>query len=220
MQTFATTAPVTAVLNVPAGSIRIVAGDQAETTVEVLPADAAKGRDVKAAEQTSVEYAGGVLRIQAPTGNQYFGASGALAVTVRVPAGSDVRATTASVGLDTTGPLGDIVYEGAQGQVGIEDAASVTLTGAAGDVEIGRLGGSARITLSKGGIRIAEANAGTVELRTQDGSISVGAAAGVSASLDASTAYGRITNELRNDGATRLAIRATTATGDITARSL
>ena len=62
---------------------------------------------------------------------------------------------------------------------------------------------------------------GTVVLRTEAGPISVGAAAGVSASLDAGTTYGRIHNALRNtDGIADLNIHATTAQGDITARSL
>ncbi|MCT9113547.1 hypothetical protein N4G69_49985, partial [Streptomyces mirabilis] len=59
-----------------------------------------------------------------------------------------------------------------------------------------------------------------VELRTQSGDITVGAADGVSATLDADTAYGRISNALKNDGTTELDIRATTSRGDITARSL
>ena len=57
-------------------------------------------------------------------------------------------------------------------------------------------------------------------LRTQSGDITVGAAAGVSAALDAGTGHGRISNALKNDGATELDIRATTSDGDITARSL
>ena len=57
-------------------------------------------------------------------------------------------------------------------------------------------------------------------LRTQSGDISVTAAAGVSAALDAGTGYGRVSNALRNDGVTELDIRATTSHGDITARSL
>jgi hypothetical protein len=61
---------------------------------------------------------------------------------------------------------------------------------------------------------------GTVVLRTQSGDISVAAAAGVSAALDAGTGYGRISNALKNDGTAELDIRATTSHGDITARSL
>jgi hypothetical protein len=45
-------------------------------------------------------------------------------------------------------------------------------------------------------------------------------AAGVSACLDAGTTHGRIRNGLKNDGAADLNIHATTAHGDITARSL
>ncbi|MEU5050834.1 hypothetical protein AB0G59_25195, partial [Streptomyces sp. NPDC021096] len=62
MQKFATTAPISAVLDIPAGLIRFIAADRADATVEVLPADASKSRDVKAAEQIEVAYADGVLR--------------------------------------------------------------------------------------------------------------------------------------------------------------
>ncbi|MBW8698088.1 hypothetical protein MBT84_00745 [Streptomyces sp. MBT84] len=61
---------------------------------------------------------------------------------------------------------------------------------------------------------------GTVELRTQSGDITLGAAAGVSAALDAHTGLGRISNALKNDGTTGLDIHASTSHGDITARSL
>ncbi|GAA5065964.1 hypothetical protein GCM10023336_47210 [Streptomyces similanensis] len=61
---------------------------------------------------------------------------------------------------------------------------------------------------------------GTVVLSTQSGGISVAAAAGVSAALDAGAGYGRVSNALKNDGAVALDIRATTSHGDITTRSL
>jgi hypothetical protein len=57
-------------------------------------------------------------------------------------------------------------------------------------------------------------------LRTQIGDVSVDAATGVSASLDAGTAMGRVHNTLKNTGTTGLTIHATTDQGDITARSL
>ena len=76
------------------------------------------------------------------------------------------------------------------------------------------------ISVGKGDIRIAEAVRGTVALRTEAGDVSVDAAAGVSASLDAGTTYGRIHNSLQNTRGADLNIHATTAYGDITARSL
>jgi len=222
MQKFDTPAPIATILDIPAGRIRFIAADRADTTVEVLPADASKGRDVKAAEQTTVEYGDGVLRIgTAPAKNRILGNSGSIEVTIQLPAGSRIDAKAASAELRGVGRLGDVTFEGAQGTVKLDETASAQLTLQAGDISVGRLGGPAQITTQKGDIRITEALRGTVVLRTEAGDLSVGAAPGVSASLDAGTTYGRIHNALKNtEGAAGLNIHATTAHGDITARSL
>ncbi|WP_031173532.1 DUF4097 family beta strand repeat-containing protein, partial [Streptosporangium roseum] len=223
MQKFDTPTPITAVLDIPAGRIRFIAADRADTLVEVLPANAAKSRDVKAAEQTEVAYGDGVLRIKAPEAkNQILGASGSIEVTVQLPAGSRVEAKAASAELRGVGRLGDVAFESAQGSVKLDEAASARLTLLDGDLSVGRLSGPAQISTQKGDLHIAEAVRGTVTLRTEAGGISVGAARGVSAALDAGTSHGRIHNALKNaDGAdAALTIHATTAYGDITARSL
>ncbi len=223
MRTFDTPAPISAVLDIPAGRVRFIAADRADTVVEILPANASKRRDVKAAERTKVDYTDGVLRIHTHTAdNQYFGPTGSLEVTVQLPSGSRVEAKTACSELRGVGRLGDVAFDGAYRRITLDQAASVHLTAVDGDVEIGRLDGPARISTTRGDIRITEAVTGTVVLRTQSGGISVGAAAGVSASLDAGTSYGRISNTLKNsEGATaRLDIHATTSYGDIAAHSL
>ncbi|MFF0323920.1 DUF4097 family beta strand repeat-containing protein [Nonomuraea angiospora] len=221
MQQFNTPAPISAVLDIPAGRLQFIAADQADTTVEVRPTNASKSRDVQAAEQTTVAYADGVLRIEASAAkNQYLGPSGSIDVTVKLPAGSRIEAKTASAELRTAGRLGDVAFEGAYRQITLEETASLRLTATDGDVEVGRLGGPAEISTARGDIRIAEATGGKVVLRTQSGDISITAAAGVSAALDAGTSYGRITNALKNDGTAELDIHATTSNGDITARSL
>ncbi|MDT0450826.1 DUF4097 family beta strand repeat-containing protein [Streptomyces hesseae] len=221
MQKFDTPAPIAAVLDIPAGRVQFIAADRAVTTVEVLPATASKSRDVKAAEQTEVAFVDGVLRIETrATKNQYFGPSGSIEVTVQLPAGSRVDAKTDCVELRGVGRLGDVTFEGAYRQIKIDEAASLHLTAVDGDVEVGRLNGPAEISTNRGDIRIAEAVRGTVVLRTQSGSISVGAATDTSAALDAHTHHGRISNSLKNDGTVVLDIRATTSQGDITARSL
>jgi hypothetical protein len=220
MQKFDTPAPISAVLDIPAGRVRFIAADRADTTVEVLPANASKGRDVKAAEQTKVEYGDGSLRIETSATSPYLGPSGSIEVTVQLPAGSRVEAKAASAELRAVGRLGDVAFEGAYRQIKLDEAASVRLTAIEGDVEVGRLDGPAEISTARGDIRIAEAVRGTVVLRTQSGDISVGAAAGVSAALDAGTGHGRISNALKNDGTAELDIHATTSHGDIAARSL
>lgn len=222
MQNFDTATPISAVLDIPAGRVQFIAADRADTTVEVLPANASKSRDVKAAEQAEVAYADGVLRIGAPAAkNQYFGPSGSIEVTVQLPAGSRVEVKSSCAEFRGVGRFGDVAFEGAQGAIKVDEAAGVRVTTSGGDVSIGRLGGPAEISTGRGDIRIAEAVRGAVVLRTQMGDVSVGAAAGVSASLDAGTGYGRIHNALKNtDGDAGLNIHATTDHGNIDARSL
>lgn len=220
MHTFATPAPITTVLEIPAGRVRFVAADRADTTIEVLPADTSRSRDFKAAQQTTVDYADGVLRIHADAKDQYFGPTGSLQVIVHLPADSQVRATAGSAELHTTGRLGQVDFDGAYSQIHIDEAAGLRLTAVDGDVAVGRLAGPAEITTARGDIRVAEAMRGTVVLRTQAGGISIGAAAGVSARLDAGTSRGRISNALANNGTVELDIHATTDLGDITAHSL
>ncbi|MFJ2925792.1 DUF4097 family beta strand repeat-containing protein [Streptomyces massasporeus] len=223
MQKFDSPAPVSAVLDIPAGRIRLIAADRTDTTVEVLPADPAKSRDIKAAQQIEIAHHDGVLRIEAPAAkNRVLGHSGSVEVTVQLPAGSRVRAKGAATDLRGVGRLGDVAFDAAQGTVKLDETGSARLTLLAGDITVGRLGGPAEITTQKGDLRIAEAVSGAVALRTEQGDITVAAAHAVSATLDAGTGHGRIHNTLKNaDGAAAgLTLHATTAQGDITARSL
>ncbi|MGA5895358.1 DUF4097 family beta strand repeat-containing protein [Streptomyces venetus] len=223
MQKFDTPTQVFAVLDIPAGRIRLIAADRADTTVEILPADPSESRDVKAAEQLEVAYGDGVLRIESPAAkNRILGHPGSVEVTVQLPTGSRIEAKAADAELRGVGRLGDVTFEGAQAAVKLDETESARLTLQAGDITIGRLNGPGELSTRKGDLHITEAVRGTLALRTEHGDISVGAARGVSASLDAGTSHGRIHNSLKNaDGAdAALAIHATTDYGDITARSL
>ncbi|WP_409239887.1 DUF4097 family beta strand repeat-containing protein [Streptomyces sp. PA5.6] len=222
MQKFDTPAAVRTVLDIPAGRIQFIAADRADTTVEVRPADPARDRDVKAAEQTEVACADGVLRIQAPQPtNRVLGTAGAVEVTVQLPAGSHVRATSSAAEFRGVGRLGEVAFDGGHGSVKLDEATAARLTGLDADIWVGRLNGGGEIRTLRGDVHIAEAGHGALALSTEQGDITVTAARGVSATLDAGTAYGRIDNALHNSGATpALTIKATVAQGDITARSL
>jgi DUF4097 and DUF4098 domain-containing protein YvlB len=220
---FDTSTAISTVVTIPAGRIQVIAADRADATVEVRPIDATKNRDVEAAEQTKVDFSDGVLRVTAPgEKNQLFGPSGAIEVTVQLPAGSRVEAKTSAAEFRGVGRLGEVDFDGAHGTIKIDEAAGVRMTAHAGDITVGRLTGPAEISNQKGDITVAEATSGAVVLRTEMGNVTVGAASGVSATLDAGTAYGRISNTLNNTegAAAALKIHATTSHGDITARSL
>lgn len=221
MKKFDTAAPVSVALDIPAGRVQVIAADRTDSTVDVRPADADKARDVKAAERTSVTFEEGVLRIRtAGTENRLLGPTGALEVTVQVPTGSRLEGRSGGAELRSVGRLDEVVFEGSYRRTKVDEAASLRLVALDGDVEIGRLTGSAEIETGRGDISIAEAASGKVVLRTGLGDISVTAAPGASAALDAGTGRGRIDNGLKNDGTTVLDIHATTESGDITARGL
>ncbi|MFI5528318.1 DUF4097 family beta strand repeat-containing protein [Kitasatospora sp. NPDC051853] len=196
MNTFTTT------LNIASGRIRIIATDRTDATVRVLPADPGSSRDVKAAEQTVVEQQDGTLRIHTPeSAKRAFGPSGSVEVTVQLPTGSRVLAELADGELHSTGQLGEVTFTGANGTVGLDGTTTTRITLQAGDIRLGALAGDAELTTAKGDITVTTAP-------------------GTSAVLDASTAYGRVVNALRNDGAPAVTVRASTSYGDVTARSL
>jgi hypothetical protein len=208
MQKFDTEAPVSVVLDVPAGRIQFIAADRADATAEVRPANPSKGRDVKTAEQTTVEFRDGVLRIVTPQDNHRLlgTASGSLEVTVQLPAGSRVDAKAALAEFRGVGRLGDVTIEGAQGTVKLDETAAATLTLQAGDITVGRLAGPAHLNTRKGDIHITEAVHGTHTLHTDAGNLTI-------------DTDGRINNTLTNNGTPQLTIHATTSYGDITART-
>ena len=220
-QKFATPAPISAVVHIPAGRIQFIAADRADTVVEVRPANPARSRDVKAVEEIKAAFGDGVLRIESTeAAHRFLGHSGSVEVTVMLPAGSRVEAKAAGAEFRGVGRLGDVDFAGGYRSVKLDEAASARLTVHEGEVSVGRLNGPAEITVQKGGIQIGEAVRGTVSLTIQHGDITVAAARGVSASLDAETGSGRIHNSLRNNGTSDLSLHTTTAYGDITARSL
>ena len=56
MPVFATPEPISVTIELNMGDTRIIASDRTDTLVEVSPRDDSKASDVRAAEQTRVEY--------------------------------------------------------------------------------------------------------------------------------------------------------------------
>ena len=170
MQKFDTPAPISAVLDIPAGRIRFIAADRADTTVEVLPAERLKPprREGGGADQGRIQRRRPADRgLGARTSTS--GRSGSVEVTVQLPAGSRVEAKAASAELRSVGRLGDVTFDGSHASIKLDEAASARLTTVDGDVSVGRLGGDAQISTARGDIQVAEAARGKVVLGTQAG---------------------------------------------------
>ena len=96
MPTFQTPEPITAVVEVVAGSVRLVATDRDDTVVEVRPRDPSRASDVRAAEQARVDFRNGTLTVAA--GRRYIslGRGGAVDIDIALPVGSRLQASSAS----------------------------------------------------------------------------------------------------------------------------
>ena len=138
-----------------------------------------------------------------------------------MPAGSHVRATSASAELLGEGRLGDVTFESSNGAVKHYETGSARLALLAGDITVGRLGGPGEITTEKGDIHITEAVQGVVTLRTVSGDVTVGVLEGVVDPAQRGACVEAGGDSVGGaDGAPALTIHATTTQGDIFARSL
>ena len=123
MPVFDTPEPITADIDI-VGRVQVTASDRADTVVEVLAADPADEASVQAAEQTTVEFSGGRLLVKRPKLGplaSLIGPRGSVTVTVGLPAGSNVRASSLA-GITTTGPLGEAILLSSIGDLQVEEA--------------------------------------------------------------------------------------------------
>ena len=64
MPTFATPGPIAATVEVAGARVRVTASDRTDTAVRVEPIDTASRSDVKVADKTKVDFAGGQLSVK------------------------------------------------------------------------------------------------------------------------------------------------------------
>jgi DUF4097 and DUF4098 domain-containing protein YvlB len=190
MPTFDTPRPISIRLDVSAGSVRVVAGDRADTVVTVRPSSEHKNADVQAAEETRVEYADGRLVVTSPRRARllFMGTTASVDVELLVPEGSSLEAALSAGDVTCDGRLGDVRIDNRYGDLRIDRAATLHARTSAGDVTVSRVDGDADAGTSYGNVRIGEAG-GALRLDSACGDITVQSARG---SVGASTKYGQV----------------------------
>ncbi len=158
MPTFETLEPISVTIAMVVGDLRITATDRRDSVVVVSASDAARESDVKAAEQTRIEYSEGRLLIRAPKSWKHyspFSGREAIDVAIELPAGSRVEGETAVGDFRCDGRLGECRFTTGVGSIRLDEAGPVQLSTSAGSVTIDRVVGRAEVTGS-GPVRIAE----------------------------------------------------------------
>ncbi|AVZ77924.1 hypothetical protein SLUN_38480 (plasmid) [Streptomyces lunaelactis] len=191
MPTFETPKPITATIQIEAGSAKITSGDRADTVVEVYPTSAGSEADVQAAEQTRVGYTDGKLLVKTPKG-KVKGAPGSVRVEIALPRGSQLNGTAARCDFVSEGPVGACSLTTSEGDIRIDQAGAVQLRTQNGDITVDRAG-DAEITTGNGELRIGaidgtaaiknaggntqvESVTGPVQLKVAEGNIAIGRA--------------------------------------------
>jgi DUF4097 and DUF4098 domain-containing protein YvlB len=187
MPSFDTPEPISVTAYVYAGSIQFTAGDRLDTVVEVRPRAPKKDLDVRAADQTEVAYASGVLTITTPKAN-LLGRSGTVDVTVELPTGSNIDVTGAAAGVIGEGRLGEVSVKSSAGDVRLDTTGPLKLTVSHASIAVDRVEGTAEITSSTGNMRIGLVD-GPAVLKNTHGATTVGAVTG---QLRVSGAHGAI----------------------------
>jgi len=208
MPTYDTPEPITATLELIVGDVRVTASERHDTLVEVRPSDAGNDADVRAAQDTRVEYNAGRLLVKAPKQRNWglFGKPGSIDVTLELPAGSQLRGDAGVATFHCTGPLAECRIKTGVGDVTIDRVDRLDLHTGAGGVDVDRISGDAIVVNGSGRIRLRNID-GTALLKNSNGDIWVGEVTG---DLRASTANGSITADRTNAD-----VSASTAAGDV-----
>ena len=208
MPTFDTPEPISAVIDLVVGDARITASDRGDTVVEIRPSDASHDQDVRAAEQTRVEYAAGRLLVRAPRQRSLsiFGKPGSIDVTIDLPAGSHVHGDASVAAVHGAGRLGECRVKTAVGDIQLEDTGPLDLNTGAGAISVDRVAGPAEVSTGSGRVRLREID-GTAVIKNSNGDSWVGEVAG---DLRVNAANGNISVDHANAD-----VNASTANGDV-----
>ena len=117
MPTFATPDPITATVEVAGAEVQVTASDRTDTVVLVEPLNAASRKDVKVADRTKIDLAGGQLSVKTTTPGDK---SGSVSITIDLPAGSGLAAYLAHSSVQVDGPVGQCELHLASGRVQLD----------------------------------------------------------------------------------------------------
>jgi DUF4097 and DUF4098 domain-containing protein YvlB len=226
MPTFSTPEPIPATIELAAGDVRVLASDRSDTVVEVRPSTSSHEPDIKAADQTKVEYTAAGLVIRGPKQRSLgLRKIGSVDVTVELPAGSQIEVEADVGALRFSGQLGKCRVKMGAGSVEFDKVGPVDLHSGAGAITVDQVSGHAEITTGSGRLRVSQIDGsaviknsngdtwvgeitGNLRVSAANGAISVGRAA---ADVTASSANG----EIRVDDLTRGSASLKTGFGEI-----
>jgi DUF4097 and DUF4098 domain-containing protein YvlB len=181
---FNTPSPITVALSLYVADVRFTASDRTDTIVEVRPSNPNKAADIKAAENTRLEYddATRTLSIVSRKPRSRFvnfssKRPESINVVIQLPTDSDVRGEAEVGDFQSDGALGTVALKTDLGVVRLAETGPLNLRGGVGEITVEAVGGSAVVHSASNDIRIGAVD-GTADISADNGKVRVGLVTG------------------------------------------
>jgi len=180
---FDTPSPIAVVLDLYVADVQIVASDRTDTTAEVRPSDPGKTADVKAAENTRVEYDDATRTLSVITKkprNRFVNFSKrpeSVDIVLQLPVGSAVRGEAGAGDYRAEGALGAVALKTDLGAIRLAETGALNIRTTLGEIAVEDASGSAQVHSGSGEIRIGSVD-GTADISTSNGTIRIGVITG------------------------------------------
>ena len=181
---FNTPSPITVALSLYVADVRFTASDRTDTIVEVRPSNPNKAADIKAAENTRLEYddATRTLSIVSRKPRSRFvnfssKRPESINVVIQLPTDSDVRGEAEVGDFQSDGALGTVALKTELGAVRLAETGPLNLRGGVGEITVEAVGGSAVVHSASNDIRIGAVD-GTADISADNGKVRVGLVTG------------------------------------------
>ena len=184
LSNFNTPSPIAVAFDLYVADVRFAVSDRADTIVEVSPSDPSKAADVKAAENTRVEYDDATRTLSIVSRkplNRFVNFSSkrpeSIDVVIQLPTDSDVRGEADLGDFQADGVLGTVVFKTDFGAVHLAETGPLNLRSGFGAITVEGVSGSAEVRTGSGDIRVGAVD-GTAEVSNDNGKVRVGVVTG------------------------------------------
>jgi DUF4097 and DUF4098 domain-containing protein YvlB len=184
LSNFNTPSPIAVALDLYVADVRFAVSDRTDTSVEVRPSDPNKAADIKAAENTRVEYDDATRTLSIVSRkprNRFVNFSSkrpeSIDVVIQLPTDSDVRGEAGLGDFQSDGALGTVVLKTDLGAVRLAETGPLNLRSGLGEITVEGVSGSAEVHGGSSDIRIGAVD-GTADVSTGNGKVRVGVVAG------------------------------------------
>ncbi len=187
--TYAASGAIDATITLVMGELVVTADEVDEITVDVTPTRADRPADVRAAENTAVDFAEGRLTITQKRENlisTWVNKGWSIDVHVRVPRRSRLEVKSSYGSIRVRGPIGPSSLTTAYGDITAGDVAELNAKSAHGEVNLERVSGTSGLTGTS--LHVGEVY-GNATVKSSHGNVAVGLVMG---QLAVASGYGNI----------------------------